>query len=85
MSEIKNVEVIAEETNEVAVPEKKDGIVKKVGNWVKNNWRTVAAVVVGAGLGYAAGAHAAGKSEGCDDVEDDDVIEADDYVVEDVE
>ena len=85
MSEIKNVEVITEETNEVMVPEeKKEGFVKKAGNFVKSNWKKgVALAAVGVG-GFLLGAHAAGKSEDCD-VEDDDVIEADDYVVEDVE
>lgn len=85
MNEIKNVEVIAEETNEVTIPEeKKEGIVKKAGKFVKTNWKKgLTLVAVGVG-GFLLGAHTTCKTdEG--NVEACDVIEADDYVVEDVE
>ena len=82
MTENKNIENIVEENEVVVTEEKKEGFVKKAGNFVKANWRKgVTLVAVGVG-GFLLGAHTAGKSDG-DTVEDCDVIEADEYVVED--
>ena len=83
--EIKNAEIVAEENEVMAVPEeKKEGFVKKAGGFVKANWKKVLTFgLVGVGS-FLLGAHTAGKSKGCD-VEDCDVIEADDYTVEDAD
>lgn len=84
--EIKNTEIVAEETEVVAVPEeKKDGKVKKVWNAIKTNApKVIVPVVVGVGA-FLLGAHVAGKSEDDDYVEGIDVIEANDFTVEDAE
>ena len=81
MTENKNIVEVVEQNNEVAVTEeKKEGIVKKAGKFVKANWKKgVTLAVVGVG-GFLLGAHAAGKSEGCD-ADDCEVIEADDLTV----
>ena len=82
MKEVKNVEVVAEENTEaIATTEEKVGIVKKVGKFVKANWKKgVVLVAVGVGS-YLLGARAA--KSGDDDVEEFDVIDTDDYVIED--
>ena len=90
MKEINNVEVITEENNEITVTEeKKEGKLAKVGNWVKKNGLKTAIKVVGVGaVGvacYLFGAHSNEKSEGGDYAEDFDVVDAEDYFVEDAE
>lgn len=86
MTEIKNTEVIVEETTEVAVPEeKKEGIVKKGVNFVKANWKKGVALVAVGTAGFILGARSTANTEEDEAAEDCDVIEADDYVVEDAE
>lgn len=86
MTENKNVEVNTEETTEiVAVEEKKDGFVKKVGTVIKENGpKVLKAISIGTlGLigGYLLATHTAGKSDDSD-IDDCDVIDIDDYTVE---
>ena len=87
MKEIKNTEVAIEsENNEVvAIPEeKKDGIVKRTGKWIKKNGLKVVALGAVGLVGYLFGKHASGNSEDCN-CDESDVIEAEDYTVEDAE
>ena len=86
MKEIKNTEIVAEETEVIAVPEEqKEGIVKKAGKWIKKNGLKVVAVGAVGVVSFLLGAHASGKSNGGGYCEDCDVIEADDFTVEDAE
>lgn len=81
-----NVEVIAEQNEEIAVSEKKEGIVKKAGKWIKANGLKVVAVGAAGVVGFLAGAYVTGKSEDCESEDCDcDVIDSDDFTVEDAE
>lgn len=85
-NEIKNMENVAEESKEVAVvEEQKEGFVKKAGKWIKKNGLKAVAVGAVGVVGFLLGAHSIGKSDDSEYAEDSDVIDVDDYSIEDAE
>ncbi len=68
MEENKVIEVQNEETKEeIVVETKKTGILKKVGNGIKNNWKTIAVGAVALVAGIALGSR---RSDDEDDIID---------------
>lgn len=70
MEENKGIEVQNEETKEeIVVETKKTGILKKVGNGIKNNWKTIAVGAVALVAGIALGSRRSGDEDDVIDIE----------------